>query len=126
MDGVERPLSPHLQIYRWQITNTLSILHRLTGLALTLGALVFAWWLIALSGGPEFYAGAERVFASGWFKLPLVGWTFCFFYHFANGIRHLFWDAGLGFEHAQYRASGWAVVVFSTITTLVFASLAIF
>lgn len=120
MYGVERPLSPHLQVYRWQITNTLSILHRLTGLALSLGALVLAGWLVSLASGPEAYSRAQAVFASAWFKLPLAGWTFCFFYHLANGVRHLFWDAGLGFEPARFRATGWAVVVFSILATAVF------
>ncbi len=125
MDRVDRPLSPHLGVYRWQITNGLSILHRATGVALSLGAVCFAVWLVALASGPETYASARSVFAAAWFKLPLIGWVFCFFYHLGNGVRHLFWDAGLGFEPGQIQASGWAVVIFSILATALFALLAI-
>ena len=126
MDRVDRPVSPHAGIYRWQITNSLSILHRLTGVALSLGAVCFAAWLIALASGPDTYAAARTVFAAAWFKLPLIGWIFCFFYHLANGIRHLFWDVGHGFERSQIRASGWAVIVFSVVATAVAALVVIF
>lgn len=120
MDRVERPLSPHLQIYRPQITSVLSFLHRLTGLALSVGAVVLAYWLIALAGGPASYQNAQWLFASVWFQLLAAGWIFCFFYHLANGVRHLFWDAGLGFDHHQYRASGWTVVAVSSLATLLY------
>ncbi len=125
MDGVERPLSPHLQVYRWQITNTLSILHRLTGLLLSIGALVFAGWLIAIASGPQVYADVHALFSGVVFKVFLAGWAFAFFYHLANGVRHLFWDAGYGFGHSQYRASGWAVVAFSVLATLIFVLAAV-
>lgn len=124
MGRVERPLSPFL-IYRWQVTNSLSILHRLTGVALSAGLLVLTCWLIALATGPEAYADVQALFASSWFKVPLAGWAFCFFYHFANGIRHLFWDTGLGFEPGQIRASGWVVVVTAVVATAVYALIAI-
>lgn len=120
MDGFERPLSPHLQVYRWQITNTLSIVHRLTGLLLSVGAFVFALWLIAIASGAEAYAGIHSLFSGAAFKVLVGGWAFTFFYHLANGVRHLFWDAGYGFEHSQYRASGWTVVVFSVLATAAF------
>lgn len=120
MNGQERPTSPHAQVYRWQITNTLSILHRATGVMLSLGLLVLTCWLIAIASGADAYADVEAFYGSAWFKLPLVGWTFCFFYHLANGIRHLCWDVGLGFEHAQIRAGGWAVVVFAVVATLAY------
>jgi succinate dehydrogenase / fumarate reductase, cytochrome b subunit len=120
MDRVERPLSPHIQVYRPQITTVLSILHRATGAVLSVGALVLAYWLIALAGGPEAYQNAQWLFGSGLFLVLVAGWVFCFFYHLANGIRHLFWDAGWGFDHHQYRASGWAVVIFSVIATLIY------
>jgi len=125
MDGQERPLSPHLQVYRWQITNTLSILHRFTGLMLSLGLLVLTCWLIAIASGADAFAGVQALYASAWFKLPLAGWAFCFFYHLANGIRHLAWDVGYGFEHHVIRAGGWAVVVFAVIATLVYTWAAI-
>lgn len=125
MDRVERPLSPHMQVYGWRITNTLSILHRLTGALLSLGALVLAWWLFSAASGAEAYADAQAVVGSGWFKLPLIAWAFCFFFHLGNGIRHLFWDTGAGFDRAQIRASGWAVVGFAVVASLLYALIAI-
>jgi succinate dehydrogenase / fumarate reductase cytochrome b subunit len=125
MAGIERPVSPHAGIYRWEITNTLSILHRVTGVLLTGGLLVLVCWLLALASGPEVYANVHAFYASAWFKLPLAGWAFCFFFHLGNGIRHLFWDVGVGFGHAQIRASGWAVVVAAVLATGAYTVLAI-
>jgi succinate dehydrogenase / fumarate reductase cytochrome b subunit len=124
MDRVERPLSPHLSVYRWQVTNSLSILHRLTGLFLAVGIAFLVWWLVALASGPDAYAGAQRVFANPWFKLPLAAWIACFFYHLANGVRHLVWDAGFGFDRAQIRAGGWAAVLVAVAAAAVYAFLA--
>lgn len=126
MDRVERPLSPHLQVYRWQTTNTLSILHRMTGVLLSLGAVVLVIWLVALASGSDAYAATMRWLGAGWFKLPLLGFAFAFFFHLGNGIRHLAWDMGFGFELGQVRASGWTVVILAAAATLVFAALAIF
>jgi succinate dehydrogenase / fumarate reductase cytochrome b subunit len=106
-----RPLSPHIQIYRWQIGSTLSILHRITGAALALGLLVLSYWLIALAGGAAPYAAAMRMLASPAGVIALMGWSFAFLYHLLNGIRHLFWDAGVGFERTQRHLSGWVVVL---------------
>lgn len=122
MDRLERPLSPHLQVYRWQITNLLSILHRLTGVALSLGIVVLTYWLTALASGPDGYAAAQWLFGAAWFKLPLLGWLFCFFFHFANGIRHLVWDLGYGFEPAQIRTGGWIVVITTVLLTAAVAA----
>jgi succinate dehydrogenase / fumarate reductase cytochrome b subunit len=124
MHGVQRPLSPYW-IYRWEITMWLSSLHRITGLMLSLGAVALAVWLIALASGSDSFDAISRVFGSGWFKLPLVGWTFCFFYHLANGVRHLAWDAGYGFEPKRIRASGWTVVIVSFFATAAFSYAAI-
>ena len=112
-----RPLSPHLQVYRWQIGNTLSILHRLTGVALAVGLAALSYWLVALAGGEDPYDAAMRLFDSpvGW--LVLLGWTFSFLYHFLNGIRHLVWDAGYGFERTSRHASGWFAVGGSVVLT---------
>jgi succinate dehydrogenase / fumarate reductase cytochrome b subunit len=104
-------------IYRWQIGNSLSILHRLTGVALALGLLALCYWLVALAGGERSYGGAVRLFASPVGRLGLLGWTFAFLYHLLNGIRHLFWDAGYGFERTQRHASGWLVVLGSIVAT---------
>lgn len=114
-----RPLSPHLQIYRWQITSVLSILHRLTGLALSVGTPLLVWWLVALASGPDAFATAQAFVGSWLGRLLLLGWSFSLFFHLANGIRHLFWDAGYGFEIKTTTASGWAVVVTSVALTVI-------
>ena len=121
----DRPLSPHLSVYGWRITNTLSIVHRATGLVLTLGAIVLAWWLLAAAGGPQSHEDATAFLASGWMKLPLFAVAFCFFYHLANGIRHLSWDLGYGFERRQTRVSGWVVVAIAAAATVIYGSIAI-
>ena len=126
MQGVQRPLSPHLQVYRWGITMWLSSLHRITGLLLSAGAFALAVWLIALAGGPQSYSRVQQVFASGGFKVLLVAWTFCFFLHLANGVRHLFWDVGAGFDPKTIQASGWTVIVVAVLATAGFSWLAIF
>jgi succinate dehydrogenase / fumarate reductase cytochrome b subunit len=125
MDRLDRPLSPHLQVYRWQVTNTLSILHRVTGVALSAGLVVLVWWLVALASGPAYYAMVREIMTATWFKLPLTGWAFCFFYHFANGIRHLVWDVGYGFERSQIRLGGWLVLIAAVLATVVYAAIAI-
>ena len=124
MQGVQRPLSPYW-IYRWQITMWLSSLHRITGLLLSAGAFALTVWLIAIAGGPQSYAEVQPVFASGGFKVLLVAWTFCFFLHLANGVRHLAWDVGAGFDPKTIRASGWTVIVAAVVATAGFSWLAI-
>ncbi len=119
MAARSRPLSPHLQVYRWQLGNTLSILHRLTGVGLALGLVALCYWFMSLAGGEEDYEAAMRVFSSPAGMLFLLGWAFAFFYHLMNGVRHLFWDAGYGFERAQRSASGWFAVLGAGALTLV-------
>jgi succinate dehydrogenase / fumarate reductase cytochrome b subunit len=114
----QRPLSPHLGVYKFAYTMALSILHRITGVAMSVGFLVLVWWLMALAQGPDAYAEAVEVLRSGIFKLLLAGWALAFIYHFCNGIRHLFWDAGVGLERHQARRSGTIVMV---ATVLLFA-----
>jgi succinate dehydrogenase / fumarate reductase cytochrome b subunit len=125
MQGVQRPLSPHLQVYRWGITMWLSSLHRITGLLLSAGAFALAVWLMAIASGPQSYAAVQTVFASGGFKVLLVAWAFCFFLHLANGVRHLAWDVGAGFDPKAIRASGWTVIVVAVLATAGFSWLAI-
>jgi succinate dehydrogenase / fumarate reductase, cytochrome b subunit len=113
-----RPLSPHLQIYKPQLTSVLSISHRATGVALAIGTIPLVYWFWSISMGVDYY---EAVFAlySSWFALfCLAGWSFCFFFHLSNGIRHLFWDAGYGFELPQVYFSGWLVVGMSFLLTV--------
>jgi succinate dehydrogenase / fumarate reductase cytochrome b subunit len=114
-----RPLSPHLQVYRPQITSILSITHRATGVFLSVGALGLAYWLNAAAYGAGAFGRAQAIFGSVIGLLILFGFTFALFFHLCNGIRHLFWDTGRGFEMAQLRASGWAVVLVSLGLTAV-------
>ncbi len=114
----ERPLSPHLQIWRWSVTMFSSIAHRATGIALGAGALVLAWWLIAAGLGPQ-ALGTFNDVAGHWFgRLVLFGFTLALMFHMLNGVRHLVWDAGAGFEPATARKTGWAVIAFSLVLTL--------
>lgn len=115
----QRPLSPHLQIYKPQLTSILSISHRATGLALSVGTLMLVWWLVALASGPQPFAVAQGFLGSWLGRLLLLGWTFSLFFHLANGIRHLFWDAGYGFDLKTTYASGWAVVAASVALTVI-------
>lgn len=113
----DRPLSPHLGIYRWQISNTLSIFHRATGVMLSIGAIALVAWLVAAASGPEAYLAVQQWLGGPLGLLMLFGWTFCFFYHLANGVRHLFWDAGMGFEIPRARMTGVIVVAFALVAT---------
>ena len=113
-----RPLSPHLSIYRWQITNTLSILHRLTGVGLTLGILPLAAWLWGVAYEPDLFDWLVAAFSTILGKLFLFGWTLAFYYHLANGIRHLNWDLGRGLAIDEVISSGQVVVVFALALTI--------
>ena len=117
MNTGNRPLSPHLQVYKPQITSVLSILHRITGVGLAVGALALVYWLNAAAYGPEVFERAQSLFASWLGRLLLIGWTWALFYHLCNGIRHLFWDAGYGFELDTAYKSGWATVAGSFLLT---------
>lgn len=115
-----RPLSPHLQVYRFQWPMALSILHRITGVALAVGSLLLVWWLMALAIGPEYFAMAHGVMGSWVGRLLLLGWTWATFYHFCNGVRHLCWDAGWGFDIDTARNTGLLVAVSSILLTVAF------
>ncbi len=119
METGDRPLSPHLQVYRWQWTMALSILHRITGVALAVGTLLLVWWLVAAASDPAYFE-VVNTYVGHWLgRLLLFGWTFALFYHLANGIRHLLWDAGWGFELRTAHATGIvAVVAGATLTVL--------
>jgi len=106
-----RPLSPHLQIYDPQITTVLSIMHRIMGVALAFGAVFLIYWLSAAAYGPDAFERAQSFMGSWFGQLVLLGMSFSLFYHLANGIRHLIWDAGLGFEMPMVRATGIVVVI---------------
>ena len=115
--AVARPTSPHLGIYRWPLAMALSILHRVTGMALAAGTILLIALLLALSNGPDAYA-TVRAFCGSWLGLILLfGWSWALAFHLANGVRHLFWDVGKGYSIAQAKNSGIAVVVFSLVVT---------
>jgi succinate dehydrogenase / fumarate reductase cytochrome b subunit len=114
----ERPLSPHLQVYRWQITMVMSILHRTTGIVLAVGAFGLAWWLLALAKGGETFAHASHLVASPIGLLFLFAFSLSLVYHLLNGIRHLLWDAGWGYEIPDVYRSGWTVAVLTLVFTL--------
>ena len=94
---IERPLSPHLQTYRWTLTMALSIVHRVTGMALYFGTLLLAWWLIAAASGPTAYANVQAFTGSIIGKLIVFGYTWALIHHALGGVRHLIWDVGYGF-----------------------------
>jgi succinate dehydrogenase / fumarate reductase cytochrome b subunit len=119
MANIDRPLSPHLQIYKPQLTAVLSIAHRASGIFLVLGTLLLVYWLMALAQGPESYAQAQAVFGSVLGRLILLPWVFALFYHLCNGIRHLVWDMGAGFEITTVYTSGKIVVVAAAALTLI-------
>jgi len=118
MANHDRPLSPHLSVYSWQVSNGLSILHRMTGFVLFTGAFLFALWLTAAVIGPETYDLIMGILCSWFGQLVLFGYTFCFYYHFCNGIRHLGWDIGLGFGKDTAVKTGILVVIVSSLLTL--------
>ena len=115
---VRRPLSPHLQVYRWQLTMALSIVHRATGIGLGVGTLLLVWWLVAAATSDAAYAHVAW-FATSWFGyLCLFGWTACLWYHFCNGIRHLGWDFGYGYAISEMRGTGIAVLAATAVLTV--------
>lgn len=120
MSNDSRPLSPHLSVYRWPITMTLSILHRATGMALSAGFLVLAAWIITAAAGSAAYAQLQSILGSVGGRLLLIAWSFAFFYHLSNGIRHLFGDTGRGLEKRQATISAWIVVAVTVVLTLAY------
>ncbi len=115
----KRPLSPHLQVYKIQITSLLSVLHRATGIVLFGGSILWAIWFIVLSMGPHSYTVFQHLLLHPLGLVVLGGWSFSFFYHLCNGMRHLLWDLGYGFEMSTVRFTGWLVVISSIVLTLI-------
>jgi succinate dehydrogenase / fumarate reductase cytochrome b subunit len=114
-----RPLSPFMFPiwYRFQINSALSILHRFTGIALAVGSILLAWWLVAVAAGGELFAATHAFLASPIGVVLLFGWSVAFFFHLCNGIRHLAWDAGYGFEIRDARRNGYAVLAATVVLT---------
>ena len=120
MNRNKQPLSPHLSIYRWQVTNTLSTLHRLSGLLLFLAALDFSVWLGSIALGSDSYNYVKEIYSSNLLMLIWLLVSLSFFYHLFNGIRHLSWDIGKGFEESQVKWTGAFVFLFSIMITGLF------
>ena len=116
---MQRPLSPFMfpMWYRFQVTSALSILHRLTGIALSVGLIALAWWLIAVAVGGETFRLTRAVLASPIGTAALLGWSVAFFYHLCNGMRHLAWDAGFGFDLRTAYRSGYTVLAATVLLT---------
>jgi succinate dehydrogenase / fumarate reductase, cytochrome b subunit len=116
----QRPLSPHLSVYRWQYSMALSILHRVTGCALSVGLLLLVYWLVAAASGASTYETARSFFVHPLVRVLLIGFSFAFFYHLLNGVRHLTWDTGHGLERKSARLSGWIVFLGAIACTALF------
>ena len=116
--AVTRPLSPHLTIYRWPATMATSITHRITGVGLSVGAVILAWWLVAISNGPEGWNSFHAVSDTPIGSLVLLGLVWSLVYHFLNGIRHLAWDLGYGFEKKLAERNSVMIIAASIILAL--------
>ena len=115
----ERPLSPHLQIYRLPINMVMSIMHRATGAALYFGTLLLAWWLIAAASGSAYFGYVDALFATWLGRLVLFGYTWALMHHMLGGIRHFIWDTGAGFENATVNRLSWLTLFGSVALTLI-------
>ena len=116
---VQRPLSPHLQVYKWPVSMALSIGHRISGVGLAIGTLLMTWWLVAAALSDGAFAAVQGVLSSVIGVLALMAWTAALIFHLFSGIRHLMWDIGVGFDDRSYRTSGWTVVVAVVAVTLI-------
>lgn len=116
----ERPLSPHLQVYRLPLTAWMSISHRATGFALCVGTLMLTWMLVAAATGPEAYGTFTGFAGSLLGKILLFGWSLALFYHMANGVRHLIWDTGYLFKLQNAQRAGYVVLAFTVLVTALF------
>lgn len=113
-----RPLSPHLQVYRPQLTSISSILVRITGNALIVGALLAVWWLLAASAGPEYFAVVDGIVTSFVGDVIMLGSLWALWYHALGGLRHLIWDTGRGLEIETAQKMGWAMIIGSVVLTV--------
>ena len=121
MEKGKQPISPFMlgSYYKFQLTSVLSFIHRVTGVLLSFGTLFLAYWLISIASGREAYEQVLGILNTNFGQLLLYCWAWALYYHLLNGIRHLFWDAGLGFELRTIYISGWVVVVGSIALTVI-------
>ncbi|MET0936100.1 MAG: succinate dehydrogenase, cytochrome b556 subunit [Luteibacter sp.] len=113
-----RPLSPHLQVYKWQVQMASSILHRATGIILAVGSLLIVWGLGALAAGQDAFATFTACAASPLGTIVMIGWTLAFFYHLCNGIRHLVQDTGKGYAIESFVRSSWLAIIVAIVLTV--------
>jgi|TARA_B110000967_G_scaffold209012_1_gene263300 succinate dehydrogenase / fumarate reductase cytochrome b subunit len=116
---MNNPLSPHLQIYRWQITSVLSILHRITGVVLSLGTIILSVWLLCLGLGETYFNFFNHLISSFIGRTIMIGYTWAVCFHTLNGIRHLGWDYGYGLELIAVKITGWTVILSSLVMTTI-------
>ena len=114
----DRPLSPHLQIYKPMLTMMMSIVHRITGGALYFGTLLLAWWLLAAASGPNAYATFQTVASSFIGRIVLLGYTWALLHHMLGGIRHLIWDTGRALDKPSIEVLAWLTIIGSIALTL--------
>jgi succinate dehydrogenase / fumarate reductase cytochrome b subunit len=115
---IERPLSPHIQVYRWTLTMALSIVHRATGIALYAGTLLLVWWLVAAASGPAAYANVQAFTGSIIGRLIVFGYTWALMHHMLSGVRHFFWDLGYGFKANEREALTWGAAIGGIVLTV--------
>ncbi|MGN6310997.1 MAG: succinate dehydrogenase, cytochrome b556 subunit [Xanthobacteraceae bacterium] len=115
---IDRPLSPHLQTYRWTLTMAMSIVHRVTGIALYFGTILLAWWLMAVASGPGAYAIFSGFIGSWIGRLIVFGYTWALMHHLLSGIRHFVWDLGYGFGPAEREGLTWAALIGGIVLTV--------
>lgn len=115
---VERPMSPHLQVYSFPVNMMMSILHRITGAALYFGSLLLAWWLVAAASGPDYFAFVNGIFGSVLGRLVLLGYTFALILHALGGIRHFIWDTGRGYDLGTIDKMCWGSLFVAIVLTL--------
>ena len=115
---VRRPLSPHLQVYRWPLSMALSILHRASGIALAVGTLLLTWWLVAAASADDAFERVQSFMGSAIGLVLLFGWSVALIFHFFTGLRHLVWDTGAGFDAPTYNYTGWGVIIATAVCTV--------
>ncbi|MBL4766989.1 MAG: succinate dehydrogenase, cytochrome b556 subunit [Rhodobacteraceae bacterium] len=121
----DRPLSPHISIYRPQLTSIFSILHRITGVGMSVTALLIVWWFIAAATGAEYFAFVDGILTSWLGVMVMVASLWAFWFHFFNGIRHLRWDSGAGMEIHETERSAKFALALSVVMTILCVILAI-
>jgi len=119
MADTQRPLSPHMGIYKWQVQMVTSIVHRATGIALSVGTLLVLWGVYALASGEDSYNQFKTCVGSPIGLVLMLGWTWSLFYHLCNGIRHLFQDGGMGYGIPQFVRSSWLSIIGSIVLTII-------